>query len=77
MFLNLIKIIIIDLCIYGYSRYNMIYVTGFWKIDQIVTLGLSHFIGPSNGYTHTLHVHSAITKLGDWSAFLERVLQAL
>ena len=40
------------------------YVTGFWKTGQIVTLGLFHFIGPANGYTCTLHMHSAITRLG-------------
>ena len=39
-------------------------VTGFWKTDQIVTLGLFHFIAPANGYTCTLHIHSAITRLG-------------
>ena len=39
-------------------------VTGFWKTDQIVTLGLFQFIGPPNGYTHTLHIHSAITRVG-------------
>ena len=48
---------------YKYTLY--LYVTGFWKTDQIVTLGLFHFIGPANGYTHTLHIHhSAITRLG-------------
>ena len=41
-----------------------IYVTGFWKTDQIVTLGQFHFIGPANGYTHTLHIHTAIIRLG-------------
>ena len=41
-----------------------LYVTGFWKTDQIVRLGLFHFIGPANGYTYTLHIHSAITRLG-------------
>ena len=39
-----------------------VYVTGFWKIEQSVTLGLFHFIGPANGYTCTLHIHSAITR---------------
>ena len=38
-------------------------MTGFWKTDRIVTLGLFHFIGPANGYTCT-HIHSAITRLG-------------
>ena len=40
-----------------------IYVTGFWKTDQNVTLGLFDFIGPANGYTHTIHIHSVITRL--------------
>ena len=39
-------------------------MTGFWKTDRIVTLGLFHFIGPANGYTHTLHIHTAIVRLG-------------
>ena len=41
-----------------------LYVTGFWKTDQIVTLGLFQFISPANGYTCTLHMHSTITRLG-------------
>ena len=44
-------------------------VTGFWKTDQIVTLGLFHFVGPVDGYTHTLHIHSAITRLGGLVCF--------
>ena len=40
-------------------------VTVFWKTDQIVTQGLFHYIGPANSYTHTLPIHSAITRL-DW-----------
>ena len=39
-------------------------MTGFWKTDWHVTLGLFHFIGPANGYTHTLHIHTAIVRLG-------------
>ena len=39
------------------------YVTGFWKTNQIVTLGLFRFIDPANGYTHTLPIHSVITRL--------------
>ena len=39
-------------------------MTGFWKTDWIVTLGLFHFIGPANGYTCTLHIYSAIIRLG-------------
>ena len=30
----------------------------------MVTLGLFHFTGPTNSYTHTLPIHSAITRLG-------------
>ena len=41
-----------------------IYVTGLWKTDRNVTLGLFHFIGPANAYTHTLHIHTAIIRLG-------------
>ena len=41
-----------------------VFVTGFWKTDRIVTLGLFHFIGPANGYTHTLHIRTAIIRLG-------------
>ena len=47
------------------------YVTGFWKTDRIVTLGLFHFIGPANGYTCTLHIHSVITGLG-WVVYFSR-----
>ena len=45
------------------------YVTGFWKTDQNVTLGLFYFIGPANGHTRTLHIHSAITRLGGLVCF--------
>ena len=41
-----------------------VYVTIFWKTDQIVTLDLFHFIGLANGDTCTLHIHSVITMLG-------------
>ena len=44
-------------------------MTGFWKINQIVTLGLFHFIGPANGYTCTPHIHSAITRLSGLVCF--------
>ena len=36
------------------------FVIGFWKTNQIVTLGVFHFIGPANSYTHMLSIHSAI-----------------
>ena len=39
------------------------------KTDQIVTLGLFHFIWPANRYTCTLHIHSAITRLGGLVCF--------
>ena len=39
------------------------YVTGFWKLTEL-SLGLFHFISSANGYTCTLHMHSAITRLG-------------
>ena len=45
----------------GYSK---LFVTGFWKTHQNVTLGLFHFIGPANAYTHTLHILTAIIRLG-------------
>ena len=51
---------------------NYIFVTGFWKTGQIVTLGLFHFIGPTNSYTHTLPTHSGITRLS-WLACFSRV----
>ena len=47
-------------------------VTGYWKTDWIVTLGLFHFICPANSYTCTLHIHSAITGLG-WLVCFSRV----
>ena len=43
---------------------HTLYVTVFWKIDQIVALGLFHFIGPANGYTSYIQIHSVITRLG-------------
>ena len=49
-----------------------LYVTGFWKTDRIVTLGLLHFIGPANSYTCTLHIQSAITRLG-WLVCFSKV----
>ena len=39
------------------------YVTGFAKIDHIVTLGQLHFIGPANSHTHTLPMHHCIDGL--------------
>ena len=44
-------------------------MTGFWKIDRIITLGLLYYIGPAEGYTCTLHIHSAIIRLGGLVCF--------
>ena len=33
-----------------------------WTLE-IAILGQFHFIGPANSYTHTLPIHSAITRL--------------
>ena len=62
-----------SIAIHVNAHYIYIYATGFWKTNQIVTLGLFHFISPANGCTQTLFIHSAIT----WSAFLEPVLPTL
>ena len=43
------------------NKINLINVTGFWKTNQNITLGL--FV-PANGYIHTLHINGAITRLG-------------
>ena len=50
-------------------------MTGFWKIDQTIMLGLFHFTAPANAYTHTLPIYSVITS--NWSAFLAQVLPTL
>ena len=42
----------------GNNLHSDIILTGFWKIDQIVTLGLFHFIGPANNCTDTLATYS-------------------
>ena len=48
-----------------------LYVTGFWKTDQIVTLGQFHFIGQTNGHTRTLCIHSVSIRL-DWLVCFSR-----
>ena len=58
--------------IYSNRTFNVLYVTGFWKTDRNVTLGLFHFIGPANAYTHTLHIRTAIIRLG-WLVCFSRV----
>ena len=56
-------------CIVDYkvSNFPSKYVTGFKKTDQCHTrpiyIAIFHFIGLANGYTHTLHIHSGITRL--------------
>ena len=40
-----------------------LYVIGYWKTDQIVTLGLFHSIGPPDSYTRTLSMHCCIDRL--------------
>ena len=42
---------------------SIVYVTGFWKTDRNVTLGLLHFLGPANSHTHTLSMHCCNTRL--------------
>ena len=53
-------------------KYNLsLYVTGFWKTDQIVTLGLFNFLAQLMAtlvhYTYTVPSPGLV----DWSAFLE------
>ena len=54
-----------------------VFVTGFWKTDRIVTLGLFHFMAQLMAtlihYTFTL----PLSGLVDWSAFLEQLLPTL
>ena len=45
------------------SLQHTLYVTGFCKINKIVTLGCFHFIGPANGYSCTLYIHGVINRL--------------
>ena len=53
------------------------YVTGYWKTDRIVTLGLFHLLAQLMAtlvhYTYTVQLPGLV----DWSAFLERVLPTL
>ena len=56
----------------SYKTKSLQYVTGFWKTDRNVTLGLFHFIDPANAYTHTLHIRTAIIRFG-WLVCFSRV----
>ena len=50
-------------------------MTGFWKTDRLITLGLFHFIGPVNGYTLIHYTYTVqLPGLVDRSAVLKRVL---
>ena len=53
------------------SYLYMIFVTGYWKTDRIVTIGLLHFIAPANSHTHTLLVHCCINRL-NWLVCFSR-----
>ena len=44
-------------------------MTGFWKTDRTVMLSIVYFIGPANGYTCALHIHSGITRLSQLVCF--------
>ena len=46
------------------TSYSDIICDWIWKTDRIVTLALFHVIGLANGYTCTVHIHSAISRLG-------------
>ena len=53
---------------------KLINVTGFWKTDQNITLGLFHFIAqPRNSYIYTLYLpmNCGTPGLADWSALVE------
>ena len=41
------------------------------ETNQIVTLGLFHFVGSANSYTHTLSMHSGINRLS-WLVYFSR-----
>ena len=48
-------------CIY-IIYYIYICVTGYCKTNRIATLGLFHYVGPADSYTHTLPVHCCIDR---------------
>ena len=48
-------------------------VTGFWKTDQTVILGLFHFTGPIIATLMHYPFTVPLQGLTDWSAFLEPV----
>ena len=54
-----------------------IFVTGFWKTDQNVTLGLFYFIVQLIVTLIHYPCTVALTGLADWSAFLRQVLQTM
>ena len=59
---------------------NMVYMIGFWKSNQNVTLGLFHYIAPANSHTHILATHALLhyqAYVADWSAILQWVLPTM
>ena len=44
-------------CVAQFQLFTYIIVTGYWKTDQNVTIGLLNFICPANSHTYTLSVH--------------------
>ena len=57
--------------IYGIVSTHYLYMTGYLKTDQNVTLGLLNFIAPANSHTHTLPIHCCINRLS-WLACFSR-----
>ena len=71
MILETTEVIMVQLSNFT-CKYNLsLYVTGFWKTDQIITLGLFHFLAQLMAtlvhYTYTVPSPGLV----DWSAFLE------
>ena len=50
---------------------NRLIVTGSWETDQIVTLGLLHFIGQLMATLVHYIFTMSVSGLVDWSGFLE------
>ena len=50
---------------------QLLYVTGFWKADQIFTLGLFHLLTQLMAILIHHLCTVALPGLADWSAFLE------
>ena len=63
--------LILNLKYYIYFLFIVKMWLDFGKPTKL-SLGLFHFIGPANGYTCILHIHSAIIRL-DWLVCYSRV----